>query len=219
MRRLAVGLLGSGAALTLGYAGLVAAVGAASGPDWMVPLPSWSDWLGVAALATALLGLVALAAAARGWRRWATVAAVPPVALFGFLALVLAEFGGQMRVLGRAALPDGRAVALTLEPVPTDSVYALWVAEGRGWRPLLRPVEQISYSEDGSFVADPALVPTPDGGRLLIRRGGLWTDCVEVSGPARPCRETDATHPVTREDFLARSAAIAALVGMPPTRP
>ena len=216
MRRARRALLWLGAALALGYVGLVVAVSWASTPEWRVSLPAWSDWLGVGALATVLAGLLLAALTLRGAARVAAVLALPFAGLFGFAALVVCEFVNQNQELGRVALPDGRVAVLTLEPVPTDAVYALWWVDGIGLRRMLRPVEQITYSEDGSFTDDPALVLTPDGRRLLIRRGGIWTDCVELTDPPRICRNATEYPSGLREDFLARSEQIAALIGLPP---
>ena len=62
------------------------------------------------------------------------------------------------------------------------------------WRRIFTgPGDQmdLSHSEDGEFTAKPQLYVTEDGNRLFVQRGGLWTDCVNISDePVTMCSET-----------------------------
>ena len=42
------------------------------------------------------------------------------------------------------------------------------------------PAETLTWSEDGGFTEDPKLVLVHERW-LLVRRGGIWTDCYEIS--------------------------------------
>lgn len=171
----------AGAALVLLYAVpmFTASSPTSSGPRLL--LPDWTWLLGF--LGLLLLGgaLLRRAVVARGIVRWSSALALVPLLAVGLLAVVFVEVTHRRVALSRASLPDGGTALLTLEPGITDTSYALWRATGPLLRPLSPPYEYLSYSEDGSLTADPALALSRDGARLLVRRGGVWTDCVEVA--------------------------------------
>lgn len=199
--------LGVGAALLLSR----------SGPRVMPP-DGWS-WLAFVGLLALLSGLALTAATTRGWWRVLPALALLAGGPFLVLSLVLLQLEARpFSELDRVTLRDGRVIVLGLDHVPTDSVYSLWQAEGRGWRPAVGPAEELTYSEDGSFTADPRLVVTPDGGRLLIRRGGIWTDCLDIGDVLVPCPSLSPgfASPISEQDFLARSARIERLISGAP---
>ena len=199
--------LGVGAALLRSRSGLRA-----------MPPDGWS-WLAFIGLLALLSGLALAAVTTRGWWRVLPALALLAGGPFLFLGLVLLQLQARpFSELDRVTLPDGRVIVLGLDHVPTDSVYSLWRTEGRGWRPLVNPVEDLTYSEDGSFTADPRLVVTPDGERLLIRRGGIWTDCLDIGDALVPCPSLSPhfASPITEQDFLARSARIERLISGDP---
>jgi hypothetical protein len=204
---------GTGGFALYGLGVIVVQVLSRHGPRVM--LPAGSGW-------TLIIGLLALAAGSalavvttRGWWR-----VLPLLALtLGTLPLLLGTFllqdmGRPTAEVDRITLPDGQVVMLGVDPVPTDVVYSLWRAEDIGWRPVLGP-GMMTYSEDGSFTADPRLVLTSDGKRLLIRRGGIWTDCFDVGFTLKPCAGLLLGYPGSQEDFLPRSAEMERLIQSP----
>lgn len=88
--------------------------------------------------------------------------------------------------IAQATLPDGRTLHLSQEPLPTDVAYDLW-REGMAGLLWWKINEDLSYSEDGSFIGDEALHVSGDGRRLLVKRGGIWTDCLDIQSRFREC--------------------------------
>ena len=199
-------------ALYVGTQAVALASHAVFGVQMMVPAKMGLAALG--ALALFALGQALEILRRRGFARLWPLLALVTASVPGLMVLGLISLFQLRSELDRVTLPDGRQVLLTLEPIPTDAVYALWETAGWGWRPVLQSVSEITYSEDGSFTKDPALILTPDGAHLLIRRGGIWADCVVVAKPWRTCIEMDGS-PDTPREMHARSSAIAAYTGVP----
>ena len=106
---------------------------------------------------------------------------------------------------------DGRVLHLSVGPTLTDVTYDLWREERGGllWR---RIPADLNYSEDGRFIGDERLVLSRDGRRLLVGRGGIWTDCLE-GVDFRPCplglTDTNWSDPDFEMRMRANSAVIA----------
>ena len=158
----------------------------------------------VAAALTIFLGV----ATGRRWTRWLYLLLLPVLPTALVVGLVATPW-----VAADARLTDGRRVHLVIAPVPTDTVYDLWVDSG----PFSQRVDtELGYSEDGRFVGDERLVLSRDGRRLLVGRGGIWTDCLTVAATFAPC-ELGLEHPLSDQpDFekkmRANSAEIAKLL-------
>jgi hypothetical protein len=184
-----------------------------------VILPKRYELIALAGLVLLTFSQLVAAARRRGWSRILPLLLLMP-AWLGTAALL--GFAGTFLLrseINRVSLPDGHLIMLALEPMPTDTVFSLWEADGWRWRALVEPVVGITYSEDGSFTTDPALLSDPSEKHLLIRRGGIWTDCWSAEPRLTPCLPSNEPSPVsfTAGEWRARSSRIAALVGMAPT--
>lgn len=70
----------------------------------------------------------------------------------------------------------------------------------------------LSYSVDGGLTSSPRLYVSEDGNRLFVQRGGLWTDCVDISKePATMCSATPLRRMIA-EAWEKRSRQIEKLV-------
>ena len=179
--------------------------------------PELVDLASVILLATIPAALILSAVRAeRGKRPWAIARAVllPPLLL---VALIVWAFVSLPGVVNRVALPDGRRLLLGISPHPSDVIYELWQSVDP-WGVLWRPTNSdLSWSEDGAHTADPALVVDPKGRWLLVRRGGLWTDCLDLHANLRGCESrTEASPEEDPEAWEKRSCRIERLVGLPP---
>ena len=105
-----------------------------------------------------------------------------PATLFALLLGSLASPG----VINRVTLPDGQQYLLGIGATPTDVDYQLWKSVGpRGF--FWRKAEDLTWSEDGGFTEDPQLILVNERW-LMVRRGGIWTDCYEVTATRlEPC--------------------------------
>ncbi len=194
--------------------------GAAPSQDRVqVVLPGWTAYIALGSLFLFVLSQLAAVVIRRGWRRvMPLIVLVPAVPAF-LLALGLLDVTMRRVELDRTTLPDGRVVMLTLEAVPTDAVFNLWEQpEGWRWRSLFESGEALTYSEDGSFTADPRLVVSRDGRYLLVRRGGIWTDCWAIDAKGSCFFLVEGTSP-GREEWLSRSQSIAFITGADPSEP
>ncbi|MGU3539713.1 hypothetical protein [Methylobacterium sp. A54F] len=180
-------------------------------------LPRDSGLISAVGLALVMLAQGIAAAARRGWRRLLPLLAPVPAVLAAVLLLGLGEVFLARWEVGRVTLRDGRVVLMTLEPGLSDTMFALWQPEGLRWRTFLAAARDVTYSEDHAFTESPALVLAPDGRHLLIRRGGIWTDCwrIEKAVP-QPCLPEGAGAPRERSAWLDRSDRITAEVGTAP---
>ena len=116
---------------------------------------------------------------------WHLITLVP---VFLVSALAVIFFAPTSDEMARVRLPDGRMVHLSTDAsVITDVSYSLWLSLPGSlvWRRLGKA--DLSYSEDGSYINDEALVVSANGKRLLVGRGGVWTDCLEITRDFSPC--------------------------------
>jgi len=202
-------LLLGGTSLVLFYLCLVIGVALLQNGSSTIILPSWIRHVADVGLLMLVASLLIAGATRRGWQRTIPLLALGLlVALTAGLAILM-----PMRVeADQITLPDGRVVVMTYEPVPTDTVFAVWERmDGIRWRPLYAMPGQITYSEDGSFTADPRLVVSDDGRHLLLRRGGIWADCWPIGERPSPCPLGES--PSSRDQWLERSRRITATVG------
>ena len=140
------------------------------------PLPQLILLIGlIAAALTMILGV----ATGRRWTRWLYLLLLPVLPVASAVGYVAIPW-----VAADARLSDGRTVHLVIAPVLTDTVYDLWVDSGLFSH---RVDTELDYSEDGRFVGDEKLALSGDGRRLLIGRGGVWTDCLAVASNFAPC--------------------------------
>ncbi|MCB5176384.1 hypothetical protein [Microvirga lenta] len=181
--------------------------------------PRILDELAVYGLLALSAGLCFGAITASGGRRLSWIlGVVPGVPIITLILAVLALSAGTPSEINRIRLDDGRLLMLAIEPVPTDAVYNVWQSEdsfGLVWS-RLRDVS-LTYSEDGSWTEDPALVLTPNGKRLLVRRGGIWTDCLETTPGLEHCPGVLSSLAWTKPDaWLRQSERIGDLSGLSP---
>jgi hypothetical protein len=174
----------SGALKALRWALRIIAIGAALiFATSLVPGPKLAPEVleaagGIALLATLLALLLDVATPATGGRTGATVRL-----LLGMPATVTALYlvflsSGVPGVINRVTAPDGSQYLLGVGPMPTDVDYQLWRSvdpSGLFWE----RTEDLTWSEDGGFTENPRLVLVRDRW-LLVRRGGIWTDCYEI---------------------------------------
>lgn len=120
--------------------------------------------------------------------------------------------------INRVRLPDGRTFMLAVEPVASDIAYSLWVADTPGsdvFREV--PGAGLTSSEDGSWIDAPTLVVAPSGRHLAIRRGGIWTDCLDLAADVHPCAGTAGQPGWQRpESWIERSREIERLAALSP---
>lgn len=211
-------LLGSGLLISL-Y--LVLAVGVAPfrSSVQVIP-PSWVHYVPIVGVILLALSLLISAAAERGWRRLIPLlglVALPAIALvIGFVQLATLR-----SEIDRVTLPNGQVIMMAIEPGITDTILGLWEEPiGWFWQTLFKGGIEVTYSEDHSFTTNPRLVITADGRHLLIRRGGIWTDCWTIEARLKPCLlPGEHTVPDAREEWLGRSSRIAAIIGVDPSPP
>jgi hypothetical protein len=169
--------------------------------------PPLMDWLLLTAGGGGAATLVLLALRRRRWRDKLFLLLLP------LLLLPMAQ-GAFMIPVGNithARLSDGRVIHLAYGPELTDVTYQLWQEERGGWWWRRLPAD-LSYSEDGRFSDEARLGLSRDGRRLLVGRGGIWTDCLEV-GTFRPCPLSLANTAWSDPDFEARMRANSAVIG------
>ncbi|QRM28238.1 hypothetical protein [Microvirga sp. VF16] len=181
--------------------------------------PAFIDQLIIYGLPALLAGLCLSVVITSGRRRLFWALGIIPGSPILLLMLAFAGLvSGAPSEVNRAQLEDGRLLMLGIESIPTDVVYRLWQAEDRYglvWRKLSDI--QLTYSEDGSWTDDPALIATPDGKRVLIRRGGIWTDCLEATQEFKQCPGVHGALDWTRPtEWLQQSEQIASITGLLP---
>ena len=117
--------------------------------------------------------------------------------------------------VSRARLADGRTVVLAKEFSLRDAAWSLWRPVD-SFPVMLRSLgTQISYSEAASWTRDPALILSPDGRYLLVRRGGIWTDCLITEAELAACPGTSSSLDGQKpEEWLRQSELIETMTGM-----
>lgn len=173
-----------GLALVAALVFAILLVGSFAGRDIALapPLP-YLLLLGVFASLVAYL----VASTARHGRRvlWHGLTLVPALLIAVIAVAVLAPVSDE---IASTRLPDGRTAHLSTEAaVITDVSYSLWVSSPGApvWRRQAKG--DLSYSEDGSYINDERLRVSANGRRLLVSRGGVWTDCLEIAEGFSPC--------------------------------
>lgn len=222
LRRLRRLLLVGSVLLLLSHCLLVVSAMPSEGGTQII-LPNATNLIASAGLILLVLSGLIGAATRQGWRR-----AVPLIALVFMVPVIvlmlgLVESTFTRREIGRVTLPGGHIVMMTLEPGFTDTSFGLWRPDGWRWQAVFDAGYQITYSEDGSFIEDPAVVLAPDSRHLMIRRGGIWTDCWEIKAEMKPsepkpCLPQQTNIPESRSAWLDRSDRITAAVGVEPSR-
>ena len=169
------------------------AVALGSAASILTSINPWGIILAPEFLGTvSLIGLVAipmaltidLIAPPASRRRWPAIRLIVglPATLLAILVVSLASPG----VINRVTLPDSQQYLFGVGAMPTDVDYQLWKSVGPGgvfWR----KAEDLTWSEDGGFTEDPQLVLVKERW-LMVRRGGIWTDCYEVTAAGlNPC--------------------------------
>jgi hypothetical protein len=189
---------------------LLAAVGfmiCATGDTKVIPRPPTIEALLLGGLALAAAAVILLVAGASHWTRWLLLLVLPALVVPFVVGLFLIPTSEVARV----RLADGHMAYLGQEPVPTDVVYGLWRETNGGW--LWRRVDaELTYSEDGRFVGRETLKLSADGRRLLVGRGGIWTDCLQVDRDFAPCAlSLDDPH-WSQADYEARMRVNSAVI-------
>ena len=116
---------------------------------------------------------------------WHLLTLVPVVLIILLATIFLAPASDD---LAQVRLPDGRTAHLgTDAAVITDVSYSVWISSPGSifWR--RPPNTNLSYSEDGGYINDERLVVSANGKRLLVGRGGVWADCLEITKDFTPC--------------------------------
>jgi hypothetical protein len=152
-------------------------------PLGVILVPEMLNGAGVVALAAILLALIFdVVAPPAGRRLWPGVRLVigMPAAIVALLWITL--ISGSPGVINRVTAPDGQHYLLGVGPMPTDVDYQLWRSVGPGGVFWERS-ETLTWSEDGQFTRDPQLVLVNERW-LMVRRGGIWTDCYEITPAA-----------------------------------
>jgi hypothetical protein len=159
------------------------------------------------------------------WRRtvWSLATIIAPLPIIVVFSLLAMFWGGAFGGPGPSIASfraNGKTIHLTIEPIPTDTVYALWKATGPTtlvWRQIRAP---LTYSEDGSFIGEERLALSADRRMLLVGRGGIWTDCLLLSADllesCAPYSDPAWDDPDYREMMTARSDEIAQIAGRKP---
>lgn len=159
-------------------------VGSFAGRDLaLAPSLPYLFLLGVFASLVAYL----FASTARHGRRvlWHVLTLVPALLISVPTVIFFAPVSNE---IASARLPDGRIAHLSTEAaVITDVSYSLWTSSPGApfWRRHAKG--DLSYSEDGSYISDERLRVSANGRRLLVGRGGVWTDCFEIAQDFAPC--------------------------------
>lgn len=164
--------------------GFTASLQYGDGERWVLHPNATATLLALAA-GGAFLAVVALLLGFRTRWRWLAVLLLPIiVAGYAFETFFMPVWGD----LAHLTLRDGRTVHLGQRGVMSGAAYDLWVEEHHGlvWR---RVELTLSHSADGAFTGHEALIPSRDGQRLLILRGGFLTDCVRVGPAFSACAE------------------------------
>ncbi|MBU4136055.1 MAG: hypothetical protein KJ690_06530 [Alphaproteobacteria bacterium] len=199
------------------------AVGAAAlfltslNPLGVILSPEWLDHASLVALIAIPLALVLDVVAPPTRRRlWPMLRLLIglPAALIALMWIALAS--GLPGVVNRVTTPGGQQYLLGVGPMPTDVDYQLWRSVGPGGV-LWERAESLTWSEDGGFTRNPRLVLVAERW-LMVRRGGIWTDCYELTpGGLRSCGGGHEVHDWRNPDaWRAASAEMAAKVGVRP---
>jgi hypothetical protein len=102
----------------------------------------------------------------------------------GLLSAIIMVFGGPLwnqypvSICGSVA----GCFFLSVEPVPTDTVYVIWHADGY-WSPILKRYSldgELNYSEDGKYTESPALRLSKNENLLVFSRGGINVDAISL---------------------------------------
>lgn len=128
----------------------------------------------------------------------------------------IAFASGLPGVVNRVTTASGQQYLLGVGPMPTDVDYQLWRSVGPGGV-LWERAESLTWSEDGQFTQNPQLVLVRERW-LLVRRGGIWTDCYEITpGELKSCGGGDEIQDWQDPDaWRAASEEMATLVGAKP---
>lgn len=173
----------------------------------VTPVPPTMDVLLLAAIGGAAATVVLSTLLLRRWAALLLLLLLPPLIVpLGYGAIMIpASDAAHVR------LADGRVLHLSVGPTLTDVTYDLWQETQGGllWR---RIPADLNYSEDGRFTGDERLVLSRDGRRLLVGRGGIWTDCLE-GVDFRPCPLGLADTNWSDPDFETRMRANSAVIG------
>lgn len=138
-----------------------------------------------------------------------------PVAVVATVWIALAS--GLPGVVNRVTAPGGQQYLLGVGPMPTDVDYQLWQSVGPGGVVWER-AETLTWSEDGRFTQDPQLVLVRERW-LMVRRGGIWTDCYEITRDGLKSCGGGVEVPAWQDPdaWEAASAAMAFKAGAQPT--
>ncbi len=161
-----------------------------------------------------------------GLRRCIAVAKVPLVVICAF-ALMLLELAAVPQTHNSVELEDGREFLLATASKEQTSEVSHQLLEPSRLFPLVWKRSDVSrsliYSEsDEPHAAESGLLETPelvlDGEQryLLVRRGRLWTDCLEIAQELMPCQGTKDYLPEVSDAWERRSARIETVTGQGP---
>lgn len=221
IRRLASALVVLGAMSLLTYAGFaIWSVSSSTRDLRLIVSPAAMGYLQCAWLALPA-GLLLGAIQSRNHKTyWALGFLASPVILV--LGLVVQLFTQMPVLLNYAGLADGRTFLLAQFPTIQDDAWAIWRPHDRLGIVWTLATDQMTYSEDGRFTSNAKLVSTENGRRLLVQRGGIWTDCFDVDTNLEYCDVQDLDWDaafINPKLWVEHSDAIAALTGMPAGTP
>lgn len=122
-----------------------------------------------------------------------------------------------------ATAAGGKTFMLAQKPgLGSEFAWSIWRPLGRTGFLWALETDQMNSSEDGQFLSNPKLVAIQDGRRLLVRRGGIWTDCFDVGEDLEYCKLPHLRWDAPSQSpnaWVGNSDAIAELTGMPAHTP
>lgn len=146
--------------------------------------------------------------------------ASPVILIFGAFVQLFTQVPSP---LNYAKMADGRTFLLAQNPgLGSNFAWSIWRPIDREGLVWALETDQMTYSEDGRFTSNAKLVPTEDGRRLLVQRGGIWTDCFEAEATLQYCEVPDLDWDAAFANprlWVDQSDAIAELTGMPAGTP
>jgi hypothetical protein len=156
-------------------------------PLGVILAPELLNHASVVALIAILLALIFDVVAPPAKRRlWPMVRLLVGVPATVIAVVWIAFTSGLPGVVNRVTTDSGQQYLLGVGPMPTDVDYQLWRSVGPGGV-LWERAESLTWSEDGQFTQNPQLVLVHKRW-LMVRRGGIWTDCYEITpGELRSC--------------------------------
>ncbi len=125
-----------------------------------------------------LIGCLIYSLKTKLWRKPVIIlGALLSLLIVSLIEYVIATF--HPYEIQRVQTADSRLFMLSVGGSPTDAIYQLWERTQHPL-PMWKQNHYISYSENFDFTDNPALILSASEDYLLIRRGGIFTDCIAL---------------------------------------